>query len=267
MTVMSPQDLRKAQDALAQQGYVVIPEVVSGDRLAALAASLAGEFDRARASGELVKGGGSRAGHLNCFPGEQSRFVWDELVSHGIVDLARAWDPDKAERARVTMNYNLPGSVVQHCHMDGVFTDAFLICNVAVVDTDLENGAIDMLPGTNRDFYPFYRYALERKYKLSTRLPMRQGDVLLRLSTTWHRGMPNRTMAARPLLSVTFGEQGAPEGDPFLVNEGRPLFYANWFSTSRMGQLRERTFVAAPWTYSAVRFVRSLHGNRGYSSW
>jgi len=33
-----------------------------------------------------------------------------------------------------------------------------------------------------------------------------------------------------------------------------------------VGQLRERTFVAAPITYSAYRFVRSLVGNKGYAA-
>ena len=43
--------------------------------------------------------------------------------------------------------------------MDGLYLKDFLICNVAVVDTDLANGAIDVLPGTNREFYKFWRYA------------------------------------------------------------------------------------------------------------
>ena len=58
------------------------------------------------------------------------------------------------------MNFNLPGSVAQHYHMDGLYPEEFLICNIAVVDTDLVNGAIDVLPGTNREFYKFWRYAL-----------------------------------------------------------------------------------------------------------
>ena len=57
------------------------------------------------------------------------------------------------------MNFNLPGSVPQHYHMDGLYIDDFLICNIAVIDTDLVNGAIDVLPGTNREFLPFWKYA------------------------------------------------------------------------------------------------------------
>jgi glycosyltransferase involved in cell wall biosynthesis len=252
---------------LDRDGYVIFRDVVSKERLAELDRIVVEEFERARDANELFEGGGSVSGHLNCFPGEPARFVYDELARAGIFDLVRAVRPDIADSVRATMNFNLPGSVAQHYHMDGLYTKEFLICNVAVVDTDLVNGALDVLPGTNREFYKFWRYAIERKFRLSTRVPMARGDVIVRKSTLWHRGMPNRSAAPRPMMAITFGEMDPTEADPFKVNGGRIEFYPNWFSTSRLGRLRERTFVAAPVTYSAYRFVRSLHGNRGYDSW
>jgi ectoine hydroxylase-related dioxygenase (phytanoyl-CoA dioxygenase family) len=265
--VLNQVDIEGLRRHLADDGYAVVRDVVSKDKLADLAASLTDEYERRKRSGELFQGGGSLSGHLNCFPGEQSRFVYDDLRDYGITELARAVEPGAEDEIRITMNWNLPGSVAQHYHSDGLFTEAFLVCNIAVVDTDLVNGAIDVLPGTNQRFYKFYEYALQRKYKLTTRLPMQRGDILLRMSTLWHRGMPNKSAAPRPMMSVTFGEAGAPEGDPFMVNDGEVVFYPNWFSTSRLGRLRERMFVAAPISYSGYRFVRSLYGNKGYSSW
>jgi hypothetical protein len=209
------------------------------------------------------KGGGSITGHLNCFPGPSARFAYDEISAYGIVEAIYATRAGASSRLRVTLNYNLPGSVSQHYHMDGLYTDDFLICNVAVVDTNLENGAIDLLPGTHRTFLPFWKYATQRAYRRSTRIEMSRGDVLLRKSNVWHRGMPNRSEVARPMLSFTFGEKGAPQGDPF---DGEMVFYPNWYTTSRAGVLRERVFVSAPWSYSAYRFVKSLRGNKGYSS-
>ena len=46
-----------------------------------------------------------------------------------------------------------------------------------------------------------------------------------------------------------------------MMNGGRIEFYANWYKTDRMGQLRERIFVTAPWTDSTFRFGRSLFSN------
>jgi hypothetical protein len=252
--------------ALDEDGFIVLRDVVSKDRLAALAVELDAEFDKMLNSADAFEGGGRLSGHLNCFPGERARFVYEEIAEFGIVDLVRSYRPEIADRARPTLNYNLPGSVAQHYHMDDAYLKEFLICNVAVVDTDVENGAMDVLPGTNREFYKFWRYALERKYRLTTRVPLAQGDAVVRKSTLWHRGMPNRTALPRPMMAITFGEVDDSSIDPFSTNGGEIEFYPNWFRTSRLGRLRERTFVAAPVTYSAYRFVTSLVGNKGYES-
>ena len=261
--VLSPDDIAELRRGLDEDGYAVLRGVVPADRVAEFNEMILSEYARA----EKFKGGGSFSGHLNCFPGEGSRFFYDEIVDAGLVDAIHALRPLKPNAVRATLNFNLPGSVPQHYHIDGLYTDEFLICNVAVVDTDLVNGAIDLLPTTHRKFYKFWQYAVQRKYRLSTRIPMQRGDLLVRKSTLWHRGMPNTTSTPRPMMSLTFGEKSAPEGDPFVVHDGKMFFYPNWFNTSRLGRLRERVFVAAPLTYSAYRFVTSLRGNKGYSSY
>ena len=94
---------------------------------------------------------------------------------------------------------------------------------------------------------------------------MQRGDVLIRKSTVWHRGMPNKTDALRAQLTFTFGESAAPHGDPFELNDGKIYFEPNWYSTSKLSQIRERVFVTVPSTYSSYRFVRSLVGKKGYA--
>ena len=256
-------DLQGLQEELDEQGFAVIRGAISPAPLEALHRELGEAF----AATERFQGGGMISGHLNCFPGPGARFIYDEIVDNGIVDAILAMRPGRLNRMRATMNFNLPGSVAQHYHMDGLYVEDFLVCNVAVIDTDLVNGAIDVLPGTNREFMPFYTYALRRCHKLTTRLPMRQGDVLLRKSTLWHRGMPNRSAAPRPMASLTFGEASAPEGDPRAQYDAPIRFYENWYSTSKLGVLREKAYVAAPITYSAYRFAKSLRGGKGYAAY
>jgi glycosyltransferase involved in cell wall biosynthesis len=242
---------------LDEHGYVVLRGVVAKEPLALLAKELYEAYD----ASEKFVGGGTITGHLNCFPGRSARVIYDELVARGVVDAVHAIRPDQANDIRSTMNFNLPGSIEQHYHIDGLYTDDFLICNVAVIDTDLVNGAIDLLPGTNREFIPYWKYAMHRTFRLTTRIEMKAGDVLLRKSNLWHRGMPNKSDTPRPMMSVTFGEKSAPQADPF---EGDIVFYPNWYTTTRAGILRERTFAKAPVTYAAYRFAKSLRGNKGY---
>jgi ectoine hydroxylase-related dioxygenase (phytanoyl-CoA dioxygenase family) len=258
-------DVEAARQALAEAGYVVFRNLVSPARLSRLAESLAAQFDDARRSGRLFSGGGLFSGHLNCFPGEESRFAYEALQQHGVVDLIRTVFPKAQRPPNVGCNFNLPNSVTQHYHADRNFVDYFMIANVAVVDTDLTNGAIDMLPGSHKKFYKYWRFVVEGVGRSSTRVPMRQGDVLVRNSNVWHRGMPNRTAVPRPMLAFTWEDGGSPHSDPFAVGGGRVAFRQNWFRSNALGRLRERTFIAAPLTYSTYRFVSSLFdGTKGY---
>ena len=262
MSALSAHELEFHRD-LDGNGYVVVPGVVSKSRLADFNRQIVDAYERSA----KFTGGGSISGHLNCFPGEASRFIYEEMERYGIPDAIRAVRGTSDDNIRPTLNLNLPGSAAQHYHMDGVYTEEFIICNVAVVDTDVANGAIDVLPSTHQQFYPFWRYAVHRRYRLATRVPLRQGDVLVRRSTLWHRGMPNQSQEPRPMFSLTFGELNVPLQDPFAVGGGGIQFYPNWYTTGRLGAIRERVEVAVPLTRSVVRFARSLVGKRGYSSY
>jgi len=174
--------------------------------------------------------------------------------------------PDIADSVRATLNFNLPGSVAQHYHTDGLYTKEFLICNIAVVDTEIANGAIDVLPGSHQKWYPFWKFVVERVATRTTRLAMRQGDVLIRSSNLWHRGMPNLTAVPRPMMALTWEDGGSTEPDPFKVFDGQITFRPNWYRPTLLGRLRERTFIAAPITYDAYRFVRSFYKRKGYDN-
>jgi ectoine hydroxylase-related dioxygenase (phytanoyl-CoA dioxygenase family) len=260
----APRDVEKLKEAFAQDGYFIVRNVVSPERLSHLRTRILDEFERAKNAGLLFSGGGLISGHLNCFPGEESRFAYDALQEHGIVDLIKTILPKEVNLPNVGCNFNLPNSVAQHYHADRNFLDYFIIANVAVVDTDLENGAIDLVPGTHKKFYKFWRFAMERPQRASKRIAMKQGDVLVRTSNVWHRGMPNRTAAARPMLAFTWEDGGSTRDDPFKVEDGKIVFRQNWYRPNFLGRLRERTFVTAPITYSAYRFVGSLFGTKGY---
>ena len=248
-----------------RDGYIILRNLVSRDKLRDLSAGIVAEYDRVRRSGSMFSAGGSISGHLNCFPGAEARFVYEALEQQGVVDFIRAVYTLPFGAFDVGCNLNLPNSVVQHYHTDKAFIDHFVTVNVAMVDTDLFNGAIEVAPRTHKSFYPYWRFALEQPHRLARRLPMNQGDVLVRTSNLWHRGMPNRSSAPRPMLAFNFGEKRGQFGDPFQFNDGKVKFYENWFRTNWLGQLRERTFIAAPFTYDAYRFVRSLLTHKGYA--
>ena len=248
--------MQDLSSAFAREGYVTLPNVVSKSRLAALTDELRGAYASARADGELFSGGGTISGHLNCFPGAQSRFAYDELEQYGVFDLVRKISPSTTRMPNIGCNLNLPNSSAQNPHADGYAASAFLIVNVVPVDTDLENGAMEVTPGTHLREYKYWQYVLSGKPAI--RMPASAGDVIVRSSMLWHRGMPNRSKAVRPMLAFTWEDGGSNLTDPYTAHGGKITLLTNRYGQSLSGRLRERAFVSLPALGKGYLFVRSL---------
>ncbi len=255
---LTSSEMEESRQAFADQGYFVLRNVVSAERLIDLHQALSREFEAASKSGALFSGGGLVSGHLNCFPGAGARFAYDSLQASGIIDLIKRLDPRVVRMPNVGCNFNLPKSHTQHYHLDRPYQRDFMIVNIAVVDTVIENGAIELIPGSHKRFYKYTQFVLKRLSRNGIRVPLNRGDVLVRSSNVWHRGMTNRTSVPRPMLAMTWEDGGSNHPDPFSVDGGKIRFLPNWFRPTPLGRLRERVFVQVPFTYSALRFARSL---------
>lgn len=239
-----------------QEGYLFLEQVVDPLKLAELSRSITEQWRSDVAGGLLFTGGGSVSGHLNCFPGQGSRFVLEALEAGGVLELVRSLSSTPLRLPNIGCNLNLPGSNQQNEHVDGYASSPFLVVNVAAVDTDLTNGAMEIIPGTHRRAYKYWEIALQRTNR--QRVSMKQGDVVIRISTLWHRGMPNRSPNPRPMLAFTWENGGSNLADPYLVHGGRIKFLPNRYHTDWKGRLTERAFVAVPRVGMAYRMARSL---------
>jgi hypothetical protein len=261
--LIAPGPSRADTNALKRQfeseGYLLLEDVVPTEPLACLSTEIIAQLDADVGAGRLFEGGGSLSGHLNCFPGAQSRFVYEALERAGVFELVQALSPRALRKPNIGCNLNLPGSHAQNEHVDGYAAQPFLIVNVAAVDTTLENGAMEIITGSQREDHKFWEVVLARLSR--RRVTMKQGDVVIRISTLWHRGMPNASRSPRPMLAFTWEDGGSPLTDPYLAHEGRITFLPNRFRTDWRGRLVERAFVAAPRLGTAYHAVRSLLGD------
>jgi hypothetical protein len=103
----------------------------------------------------------------------------------------------------------LRGSDYQGAHVDyrrPLFSEApdlplppvLLVVSFALVPITIENGPIEIAPGTHR---------MSRKDALEIGMqpvPLEIGDVLIRHPWALHRGSPNRTDTPRPLVSIRY---------------------------------------------------------------
>lgn len=250
-------DFEEASRSFEREGFVIFRSLVDRDLLARHAQELFDAFDQANADGPLFAGGGGMVmGHLNCFPGEQTRVVYETLVASGVIDFVRKLWPKSVRPPNVGCNFNLTRSRAQNYHMDGYAAAAFPIVNVACVDTDNVNGALDVLERTHAREYKYWQVVRQRPR--SIRVPLKQGDVLVRSSMLWHRGMPNRSSRARPMLAFTWEGGGSNADDPFRQNDGKITFYPNRYTANVAGKFQEHAYVLAPRASALARFAISL---------
>ena len=240
----------------SDEGYLRFDGVVSRAQLTGLSQLIREEYEQRRLEGRLFSGGGTLSGHLNCFPGAASRFVYERLLNSGIVEIVRGLSCSALRAPNIGCNLNLPHSHAQNEHVDGYASLPFLVVNVAAVDTNVDNGAMEILRGTHRSEYKYWQILLERPQRL--RVNLRQGDVVIRTSTLWHRGMPNPSLKPRPMLAFTWEDGGSSLADPYAVHGGRIAFLPNRYRTDLSGRIREHAFVALPRLGMAYRVVRSL---------
>jgi len=258
------EELESLKNLFAEQGFVVCRNVVARDELEALRTEILDEYERVKQNEAAFQGGGILAGHLNCFTGARSRFIYDSVEAYGIIDLVKAIMPSATRMPFVGGNLNLPGSHPQHYHTDRPFNKSFIIVNTAIVDITNENGATEVLPGTNTRFYPYWRFVLNRAARSPLRVQLNAGDVMIRTSNLWHRGMPNRTNTPRPMAALTWEDGGSTSVNPFAENGGQVTLFPNWFRPTKLGRLREKVFVTTPQLYDAYRIVDSLLTKKGY---
>ena len=208
----------KVLDAVAatrdieENGFVLLRDVVSKEQLGCPGRTHPRRVRAAaRQSGELFAGGGSLSGHLNCFPGEGStvrpRRSRPHTASSTSSTTSRLMEPAvSGPTATSTSRAASPSTTTSTGTTRRPSTCAPSPSSTLTSATAPSTCSQERTAGsTSSGSTP-----CGRKYRLSTRVPMKRGDVIIRKSTLWHRGMPNHSTAMRPQLTFTFGEGGAP---------------------------------------------------------
>ena len=216
--------LDAAVAALDADGAVVLTGTGLADAAQATAATMLGELpDLLAHEAELTV---YARGHLRQYPPVAAGSGAPRLFAPpAAVGLYRAILGADCYVANYMGHTVLPGSDPQPVHADWgplwnelrVFHPPFLLAyNVALVETDLRNGGIELWPGTHRILDGFDKGALTvsataRRHRSGSSqvgtVEMAPGDILVRDVRTWHRGTHNPSAAPRPIV---FGLVAAP---------------------------------------------------------
>ncbi|MEU4335188.1 phytanoyl-CoA dioxygenase family protein [Micromonospora lupini] len=184
---------------------------------------VAAAFEEARSRPDGAVGRGPQRWYVEIHPEQLTGFV--ELVTHPwVVSVCRAVLGDEYEIVELGFDTPFPGAATQPWHRDFPMPAATrrqrrltsLAFNLTTVDTVEEMGPFEIAPGTQwddgtdfdhemfppRERYPRYQERAVRKY------PQR-GDISARSALTIHRGTPNVSSSARPVLVLGVDAPGA----------------------------------------------------------
>lgn len=219
------------------------------------------------------RGGGKWFGHINYTPSPSSPLI-REIASNARIRsvLDRALGKDY-KIIGFGGNANIPRSKYQPAHKDGWLGTDFLVVNIPLGKVTEDNGSTEVWPGTHKEKLTISQFNSVRRS--SVRLNSSPGDVVIRYSSLWHRGTPNKSSDVRfmlamlvsplyrklPPITVSADQQAelATLGVPVNAKTGSELkaaFRPNYFPTSLKGNILELTWMFAPSVFTAIRHFK-----------
>lgn len=216
---LTPAHLAAACEAIRRDGVVVLEQAVPAGVLERLRTRM-DEDTEALLAFQAARGGNPRAeGHLQQGPPPFAPYVSQDVTANPFaIAVSKHMLGEGAYLAFYNGNTNLPGSVYQAVHLDqphlwspaqGHAAPPYsLIVNISPMDCHAGNGAVELWPGSHRvmDAYegnhvPPHLLDARRRHSPPVRCVTRAGDVAIRDSRLWHRGVPNLSSEARHMVA------------------------------------------------------------------
>jgi ectoine hydroxylase-related dioxygenase (phytanoyl-CoA dioxygenase family) len=232
---------RQVLDAMRRDGVLVLDQVVDHAPLDALKTRMDRDSLELLTFCDSVGGNPRDRGHLQQGPPPFAPYVFPEYVANPIVcDALRVILGAGAYCEFYNGNTNCPDSTYQQLHLDAMHPPSSdgvaaptsaVVVNVVPQDVDEHNGAVELWPGTHAIVVPTPvpddAIAARRAESAPVRGVFRKGDVLLRDSLLWHRGVPNPSDDYRHMIAMVFVAQHKPRGRPIVFARDCEVLLAN----------------------------------------
>ena len=214
---LSASHLRQAIDAIHEEGYIILGNIVSHNHLDLLNEKMT-QDSHTIVSSDSDRWEGRRAiGHLQQGAPPFAPYIFSDIVANPIVEhVSTTLLGEGAFNGFYNGNTNTPGSTQQNLHMDTSHLwpnlnpshpTASVVVNIPMIDVTEERGAIELWPGTHiagdvsRRLDEVTEEA-QRKVRPPVRGTTQKGDVLIRDMRLWHRGTPNLSDTHRHMIAL-----------------------------------------------------------------
>ena len=235
---LSSESLTKAIDAIPEDGYVVLHEVIEKGKIETLRDRMLADVEKILALDAVPFQ--FKKGHIQQDPPPFKPFLHhDVLVNPFVIDVTHALLGDGVKNAFYSGNCCLPGSQSQPLHFDmghlwpdwpNYHPAHAIVVNVPVVDMNRENGSTELWPQSHLNTekskvtsdikIPDEIVETQRKQSRPLQPEMPAGSILLRDVRLWHRGMPNKTKKPRPIIAMIHYPRWYQTGQTFQLEKG-----------------------------------------------
>ena len=244
-------ELRAVMDA---DGYVVLRGLLPADAARRYGAAILAEHARLSEAGWSFTGGGHIEGHLNIIPGGAGLELVEAAQQAGLAELISSLAGEPMHLVRMAGNLAMAKCHSQNFHPDTTLAEQTWVANIALVPTSPANGAMALIPGTQLLGENYAKFRAARLLDKAEQPTMEPGDILLRLSSVWHRGTHNPSAQARPMGML--GYRPVALGLPQLaLDPGAPLTISMNRYYGKYAGLREFVAIRLRPVYELARIV------------
>ncbi len=229
---LSGANRKRVLAAMRSDGVLVIDQIVDHAPLDALKVRMDRDSLDLLAFCESVGGNPRDRGHLQQGPPPIAPYVFASYVANPLIcDALRTILGDGAYCEFYNGNTNCPDSTYQQLHLDALHAPSSngvaeptsaVVVNVVPQDVDERNGAVELWPGSHAIVVPTPvpddAIAARRAEAAPVRGVFRKGDVLLRDSHLWHRGVPNPSDEYRHMIAMVVVNADKPRGRPIVFS-------------------------------------------------
>lgn len=242
---LKPEHLQQAVAAIRKDGFVVLHRAIDPNHIAVLRERMLADADKILALDDVPYQ--FKNGHLQQDPPPFPPYLFrDVLANDLVVDVTQAVLGEGVKNAFYSGNTCLPNPHQQPLHVDSgqlwpdldQATPAYnLVVNVPIVDTTPHNGSTELWPGTHLDTTraisdgDIKLAPADEERRRAERQPLQPnipaGSVLIRDMRLWHRGMPNHSEQARPMIAMIHWPRWWHIGKPLLLAKGTEALFAD----------------------------------------
>jgi Phytanoyl-CoA dioxygenase (PhyH) len=237
-----------------RDGYLLLPGAIPTDVCANLASAIVEQYLTLKSAGNLPDEPGVAAGNLNFMAGAEGLPLSAALEAAGIPQLVEQLAGVQLSAGGITGNLNLPGSRPQELHTDSRRDNMFMIANVMLVDCGPENGALELVEASHAGPLAYWQLRRQPWQGRARQISARQGDVLIRPSTLWHRGTTNPSAKPRPMAAQIFTPEAVRDPN---AHSGPVRFRGNRYY-GRFARVKEALAMHFPVLDDRLRRVRSM---------